>query len=89
LDNAEDGLTFEDVAVLDLGDVDRADAVVLYTEPYGMAVPGGGRHVEFGYGLGRGKRVVVVGPLENIFHWHPEVKVFPRTEYAIRYLNGK
>lgn len=86
LDNKEDGLTFTDVATLDIEDVDRASALVLYTEPYGTSVPGGGRHVEFGYALGKGKRVCVVGPLENIFHWHPSVHVFPRTEYCIRYL---
>lgn len=86
LDNAEEGMAFQDVAVIDLEDVDRADVLVLYTEPYGTPVPGGGRHVEFGYALGRGKECVLVGPLENIFHWHPTVKSFPVTEYAIRYL---
>jgi len=87
LNNMEDGLTFEDIAVLDLNDVDRADTLVLYTEPYGTLVPGGGRHVEFGYALGRGKRVLIVGPLENVFSWHPSVITFPRTEYAVRYLS--
>jgi len=28
----------------------------------------GGRHVEFGYALGQGKFIAVIGPLENIFH---------------------
>jgi hypothetical protein len=86
LNNAEEGMSFTDVATVDLMDIDNADALVLYTEPYGTAVPGGGRHVETGYALGRGKEVIVVGPLENIFHWHPSVEAFPRTEYAIRYL---
>ncbi len=86
LNNVEDGMSFTDVAVLDLKDVDAADALVLYTEPYGTPVPGGGRHVEFGYALGRGKHIVIVGPHENIFHWHPRVNTFPRTEYAIRFL---
>lgn len=88
LDNAEEGMSFEDVAILDLKDVDRADALVLYTEPYGTPIPGGGRHVEFGYALGKGKRVFIVGPLENIFHWHPDVKLFPVTDYLVRYLHG-
>lgn len=79
-------MSFTDVAHLDLDDVNRADALVLYTEPYGTPVPGGGRHVEFGYAFGRGKHMVIVGPHENIFHWHQDVAVFPRTEYAIRYL---
>ena len=88
LDNKEDGLSFKDVAMLDIEDVDKADAVVLFSEPYGTMVSGGGRHVEFGYAMGRGKKLVVVGPLENIFHWHPDVNIFPKTEYAIRYLTN-
>lgn len=88
LDNKEEGMSFNDIAVIDLKDVDEADVLVLYTEPYGTQVPGGGRHVEFGYALAKGKKMVIVGPLENVFHWHPEVKVFPRTEYAVRYLTN-
>lgn len=88
LDNAEDKLTFKDIAILDLQDIDRADAVCLYTEPYGTPVPGGGRMVEFGYGMGKGKQMFIVGPLENIFHWHPNVMIFPSTKYLVRYLNG-
>ena len=87
LQNAEEGMSFEDIAVLDLQDVDIADALCLYTEPYGTAVPGGGRHVEFGYALGKGKKMFIVGPLENVFHWHPSVQVFPRTEYLVRYIH--
>lgn len=87
LDNAEEGMSFTDVAVIDLDDVARADTLVLYTEPYGTPVPGGGRHVEFGYALALGLRIILVGPLENIFHWHPNVVSFPKTEYAIRYLD--
>lgn len=89
LDNKEEGMSFEDIAVLDLQDVHAADVLVLYTEPYGTAVPGGGRHVETGYALGLGMEVIVVGPLENIFHWHPRVRSFPCTEYAVRYLRVK
>lgn len=86
LQNAEDGLTFEHVAHIDLNDVDAAAVLILYTEPYGTPVPGGGRHVEFGYALGKGKQIIIVGPRENIFHWHRDVMHFPRIEYAIRYL---
>ncbi len=34
----------------------------------------GGRNVELGIALGRGKTVIVVGPYENIFTWLPEVR---------------
>ena len=79
-------MSFEAIAVQDLIDVDNADVLVVYTEPYGTPVSGGGRHVETGYALGKGKTVLVVGPHENVFHWHPNVYTFPRTEYAIRFL---
>lgn len=84
--NSEDGLSFQEIATRDFEDIDKSDTLVLYTEAYGTHVPGGGRFVEFGYALGKGKRVLIVGPLENIFSWHPSVLIFPSTKYAIRYL---
>lgn len=87
LDNAEEGMSFDDIASADLKDVEDADILVLYTEPYGTPVSGGGRHVEFGYAMGFGKSVYIIGARENVFHWHPDVKQFPRAEYLIRYLS--
>lgn len=57
----------------DLEDIDAADVLVSFTYPDGGGK--GGRHIEFGYGLASGKRMVLVGPRENIFHtladvWH-------------------
>lgn len=65
-------------ALMDLEDVDRADALVHYTAAYLRSVDpsmgdvthnlhSGGRHVETGYALAKNKPVVIVGPLENIF----------------------
>jgi hypothetical protein len=48
-----------------LADVLAADVVVLFTEGGGGR---GGRHTEFGIGLGAGKSRIIVGPRENIFH---------------------
>lgn len=76
----EDGLTRAQVAELDLEDVDAADAVVSFTFPRGTLTSGGGRHVEFGYGLARGKRLVVIGERENVFHHHPCVEVYGTLE---------
>lgn len=56
----------------DLEDLDAADTVISFTGSGGK----GGRHIEFGYGLARGKRMVAVGPRENIFHTLPEVEHF-------------
>ena len=50
----------------DMDDVARAEIVVAFTE--GGECRRGGRHVEFGMGLALGKVLVVVGPIENIFH---------------------
>jgi nucleoside 2-deoxyribosyltransferase len=72
----EEGLTRAEIALLDVDDVDAADVVVSFTQPYGSLNKGGGRHVEFGYGLARGKRVVVIGERENVFHHHPSVEVY-------------
>lgn len=53
----------------DLRDIDEADWLVFSSiEPTIPAVRGG-RHVEFGYALARGKRILVIGPKENIFHY--------------------
>jgi nucleoside 2-deoxyribosyltransferase len=52
----------------DLEDVDAAD-VLLFVHDEGWANKGtGGRHVEFGYALARGKRIVMIGPIANVFH---------------------
>ena len=36
----------------------------------------GGRHVEFGMAIAAQKRIVVIGPRENIFHWLPMIEQF-------------
>jgi nucleoside 2-deoxyribosyltransferase len=58
----------ENCAILDLEDVDAADAIVCFTHQKGRITSGGGRHVEFGYALANGKRCFVIGPEENIFY---------------------
>ena len=52
-------------ALADLADIDAADAVLVLTH-----VPSttGGQHVEFGYAVAKGKRVLVCGPRINVFH---------------------
>ena len=54
----------------DLADIDGADTLISFTGSGGK----GGRHIEFGYGLARGMRMIVVGPRENIFHTLPQVE---------------
>jgi hypothetical protein len=58
--------------VVDLEDMAAADTVVSFTSTDGGGK--GGRHVEFGWGLAAGKRMIVVGPREHIFHTLPGVE---------------
>jgi len=61
-------------AVEDMADVMAAETLVAFTEPPRTAASRGGRHVELGLALAAGKRVVVVGPRENVFCWLPQVE---------------
>ena len=62
-----------ETATIDLEDVDKADVVIFFSENPLVGVPRGGRHVEFGYALGKNKPIHVVGPRENIFHYIDKV----------------
>ncbi len=62
-----------DVAVADMNDIFRADAMVqLGEDPNNLPANAGrgGRHVELGIALGSGKPVVIIGPRETVFHHH-------------------
>lgn len=63
----------------DWADLLAADCVISFTEEPGKAGGRnrGGRHVEFGAALALGKRVIVVGYRENVFHELPSVEFFP------------
>ena len=58
------------IAHADCDDLVAADTVVSFTCGSGGK---GGRHVEFGIGLALGKRAIVVGPREHVFHTLPQV----------------
>ncbi|HLK90206.1 MAG TPA: hypothetical protein VKZ18_09950 [Polyangia bacterium] len=73
----------EVAAAEDLEDVLRADCLVSFTEEPAAGVAWsarGGRHVEFGLAVAAGKRLCIVGPRENIFHFLPRVEVFRSTD---------
>jgi nucleoside 2-deoxyribosyltransferase len=63
-------------AMADLEDIDKADTVISFTEPRGTPTTGGGRHVEFGYGYLKGKRMIIIGERENIFHHLPHIEIY-------------
>lgn len=64
----------------DLRDIGRSDVLVVWTWDAAMTeadciVNSGGRHIETGAALALGKRVLVIGPPENIFHRSTKVDV--------------
>jgi hypothetical protein len=61
-------------AQLDVGDVLRADTVIVFTQ---WPSSTGGRHVELGIALGAEKKVIVVGRRENIFQTLPQIDWYP------------
>jgi hypothetical protein len=58
-------------AQIDVDDLTAADTVVSFTCDGGGK---GGRHVEYGLALGLGKRLILVGSRENVFHTLPQVE---------------
>jgi nucleoside 2-deoxyribosyltransferase len=63
-----DGKADENAATAsrDLADIDTADVCIWFTEQPRSATRGG-RHFEAGYAAGRGKNLIIVGPVEHIF----------------------
>ncbi len=65
------------IAREDCEDLMAADAVIIFTEIPNTVLATGGRHVEFGLALAQGKRVIIVGPRENVFHYLlPDSQIF-------------
>lgn len=68
----------EKIALTNLKDLTRADAVVSFTEePDSTQGKRGGRHVEFGMAVAMNKRLIVIGHRENVFHHLPQVESYP------------
>jgi hypothetical protein len=65
----------EQYAVVDMEDVRAADVLVAFTEAPGDGSRGG-RHVEYGMAAAWGKRLVVVGHRENLFHHLPGIEFY-------------
>lgn len=64
-------------AQVDIEDITDADTIVFFSEDPKIGTPRGGRHVEFGYAYAAGKKMVVIGEPENIFHYLTDVYVYP------------
>lgn len=72
----EHGVTIEarPFAQDDFEDVRASDTIVFFSEPPEAYSKRGGRHVEFGMALAWGKKLVVIGRRENVFHCLPQVQ---------------
>lgn len=68
-------------AAEDVEDVRAADVVVSVTG--GGKRSRGGRHVEYGIALALGKRLIILGYPENVFHHLPQVLVLPDVDALI------
>jgi hypothetical protein len=74
-------------ALLDYGDVARADTLIAFSQERGTPHPGGGRHVEFGIAMALDKRIFVIGPVgEHVFHGWPGIQFFNSVDEAIEAL---
>jgi nucleoside 2-deoxyribosyltransferase len=61
-------------ATEDFSDLCEADAIIAFTEAPRSTTSRGGRHVELGMAMGRGMRIIIVGPRENVFCCLPTVE---------------
>jgi nucleoside 2-deoxyribosyltransferase len=60
----------------DIADIRAADCLIAFTEPERSPWTRGGRHWEAGFAFAIGKRLMLVGPVENIFYSLPEWQKF-------------
>ena len=63
-------------AMMDVQQLVSANVLVLFSD-VGNPDPRGEKHVESGIALALGKRVLLVGSAENVFHSLPDVEHFP------------
>jgi hypothetical protein len=61
----------------DIDDLMAADLIVCFTESPRSGPARGGRHVEMGYALAKGKPILTVGHRENVFYCLPDVAFVP------------
>lgn len=73
----------EAAATEDVEDVRAADAVMFFSMPVGSLNTGGGRYFELGLAFSEGKRLIVVGEKETIFHHLPEMEVYDSEDEAL------
>lgn len=73
-------------ATNDLADIDEASNFIAFTEAPNEGPPRGGRHVELGYALATGKRIIVIGYRENVFCCLERVEFYETFDDALKHL---
>lgn len=83
-------------AHIDLGDVDRADAIVRFTDPASQVFDeqpidrrllSAARMVEFGYAKAKGKALIVVGGHQNVFDFMEGVLHVKDADELVKHLS--
>lgn len=74
-------------AAEDLTDLFNCEALVTLTGDKPLQASRGGRHAELGMALAVGLRVIVLGPREQLFHWHPGVRVVATVKELLEVLS--
>jgi nucleoside 2-deoxyribosyltransferase len=61
----------------DFEDIDAAEEFILFQLPVDDPEVSTGRHVEYGYAIGRGKSIIIVGQHSSVFHRGEHIRKFP------------
>lgn len=83
---AQDKKTGRTVQARDIEDILRADIVIVFSPRKAHGNGTGGRHVECGIAIGTGKKVLLCGIPENVFHCNELVKTVPTVEKLVPHL---
>jgi nucleoside 2-deoxyribosyltransferase len=81
--NREQAMAF---AIMDLDDLQQADAVILFNQSEVPQSPG--RNIEFGYALAHGKPVYLIGEQSGVFHYLPLVTHFHKWNDFISFIES-
>lgn len=74
-----------EAAIKDVREVRAADGIIYLSEKEDNPWGRGGRHVEFGVAVAEDLQLHVIGPLENLFHYLPDVLQYDSIDDFIAY----
>jgi nucleoside 2-deoxyribosyltransferase len=77
---APDVSEWTDYAKKDVNEIQNSSVLIVLTNQEGRRSTTGGHHWETGYAYALGKRIVLIGPKENVFHYLPGMEHYPDLE---------